>query len=139
MAAIQLAPGGTYLDTFKKSFVDVPVDAAKDNSHLFERAAGGLTKDGDEGLGSLEELLGGDGIVLGSIHGYVDEGLLERIKIGTSGGDLNGGHFDYKGMREGTVMRGHCQSSRFQPPLLTASPVSNITSTTSFLKQPSTT
>lgn len=24
--------GGTYLDTFKKSFVDVPVDAAKDNA-----------------------------------------------------------------------------------------------------------
>ena len=32
MAAIQIPAGGTYLDTFKKSFVDVPVDAAKDNA-----------------------------------------------------------------------------------------------------------
>ncbi len=33
MAAVTVVPaGGTYLDTFKKSFVDVPVDAAKDNA-----------------------------------------------------------------------------------------------------------
>ena len=33
MAAVAVVPaGGTYLDTFKKSFVDVPVDAAKDNA-----------------------------------------------------------------------------------------------------------
>ncbi|EFQ30554.1 glycolipid transfer protein [Colletotrichum graminicola] len=30
--AAQIPPGGTYLDTFKKSFVDVPVDAEKDNA-----------------------------------------------------------------------------------------------------------
>ncbi|KAM7207181.1 glycolipid transfer protein [Naviculisporaceae sp. PSN 640] len=30
--AIQVPAGGTYLDTFKKSFTDVPVDAAKDNA-----------------------------------------------------------------------------------------------------------
>ncbi|KAK4215340.1 HET-C2 [Rhypophila decipiens] len=31
-AAIQVPAGGTYLDTFKKSFTDVPVDAAKGNA-----------------------------------------------------------------------------------------------------------
>ncbi|KAK1984733.1 glycolipid transfer protein [Colletotrichum cereale] len=30
--AAQIPPGGTYLDTFKKSFVDVPVDAEKENA-----------------------------------------------------------------------------------------------------------
>ncbi|KAK2011545.1 glycolipid transfer protein [Colletotrichum eremochloae] len=30
--AVQIPPGGTYLDTFKQSFVDVPVDAEKDNA-----------------------------------------------------------------------------------------------------------
>lgn len=32
MATAQIPPGGTYLDTFKKSFVDVPVDADKENA-----------------------------------------------------------------------------------------------------------
>ena len=33
MAAIaQIPAGGTYLDTFKKSFTDVPVDAASGNA-----------------------------------------------------------------------------------------------------------
>lgn len=31
MAAV-IPPGGTLLDTFKKSFVDVPIDAEKDNA-----------------------------------------------------------------------------------------------------------
>ncbi len=31
MAAPAIPPGGTIIDTFKKSFVDVPVDAANDN------------------------------------------------------------------------------------------------------------
>lgn len=30
--AIEVPAGGTYLDTFKKSFTDVPVDAANDNA-----------------------------------------------------------------------------------------------------------
>lgn len=30
-AAIQIPAGGTYLDTFKQSFTNVPVDAANDN------------------------------------------------------------------------------------------------------------
>ncbi|KAF9881515.1 glycolipid transfer protein [Colletotrichum karsti] len=32
MATAVIPPGGTYLDTFKKSFVDVPVDAEKENA-----------------------------------------------------------------------------------------------------------
>ncbi len=32
MATPAIPPGGTILDTFKKSFVDVPVDAANDNA-----------------------------------------------------------------------------------------------------------
>jgi hypothetical protein len=31
-APIAIPPGGTWLDTIQKSFVDVPVDAAKDNA-----------------------------------------------------------------------------------------------------------
>lgn len=29
---VQIPPGGTIVDTFKKSFVDVPIDADKDNA-----------------------------------------------------------------------------------------------------------
>lgn len=32
MAAAAYPPGGTFFDTVKKSFVDVPVDASKDNA-----------------------------------------------------------------------------------------------------------
>lgn len=32
MSAPVIPPGGTWLDTLKKSFVDVPVDAANDNA-----------------------------------------------------------------------------------------------------------
>ncbi|TAQ83029.1 hypothetical protein B7494_g8647 [Chlorociboria aeruginascens] len=32
MAATTYPPGGTFLDTMKKSFVDVPIDAEKDNA-----------------------------------------------------------------------------------------------------------
>lgn len=32
MSAITIPPGGTIVDTFKKSFVDVPVDADKNNA-----------------------------------------------------------------------------------------------------------
>lgn len=32
MATVVIPPGGTYLDTFKKSFVDVPIDAENDNA-----------------------------------------------------------------------------------------------------------
>jgi hypothetical protein len=31
-AAAAYPPGGTFFDTVKKSFVDVPVDASKDNA-----------------------------------------------------------------------------------------------------------
>ena len=31
-ADLAIPPGGTLLDTFKKSFVDVPIDAEKDNA-----------------------------------------------------------------------------------------------------------
>ena len=32
MSAVEIPPGGTILDTFKKSFSDVPVNAEKDNA-----------------------------------------------------------------------------------------------------------
>lgn len=45
-AEIAIPPGGTFLDTLKKSFVDVPIDAAKDNAistNEFLDAAAALT------------------------------------------------------------------------------------------------
>ena len=32
MSTVQLPPGGTYLDTLKRSFTDVPVHADKENA-----------------------------------------------------------------------------------------------------------
>jgi hypothetical protein len=32
MAAAAFPPGGTFFDTLKRSFVDVPVDSSKDNA-----------------------------------------------------------------------------------------------------------
>jgi len=46
MVAPTIPPGGTLIDTFKRSFVDVPVDAAKDNAvttDAFLEAAESLT------------------------------------------------------------------------------------------------
>jgi hypothetical protein len=46
MAAPSIPPGGTYFDTIKKSFVDVPVDKEKDNAistEEFLEAAESLT------------------------------------------------------------------------------------------------
>jgi hypothetical protein len=46
MAATAYPPGGTFLDTLKKSFVDVPVNAEKDNAidtTAFLEAAESLT------------------------------------------------------------------------------------------------
>lgn len=66
MATIaQIPAGGTFLDTFKKSFVDVPVDAANDNAvdtTSFLEAAeslttmfGGWEEGGGESEGSGKE------------------------------------------------------------------------------------
>jgi len=46
MVAPTIPPGGTLIDTFKRSFVDVPVDAEKDNAvatDAFLEAAESLT------------------------------------------------------------------------------------------------
>jgi hypothetical protein len=46
MAAPAFPPGGTFFDTLKKSFVDVPVDANNDNAistEAFLEAAEALT------------------------------------------------------------------------------------------------
>lgn len=32
MAAASIPPGGTFLDTLRKSFVNVPIDSANDNA-----------------------------------------------------------------------------------------------------------
>ena len=49
------------------------------------------TKHGGQGLGSVEELGGGDGIVLVSVDGNVGEGLLEGVEKSTAG--RNSRHF----------------------------------------------
>jgi hypothetical protein len=46
MAAPTIPPGGTFFDTLKKSFVDVPVDQSNDNAistEAFLEAAEALT------------------------------------------------------------------------------------------------
>ncbi|KAH0432261.1 glycolipid transfer protein [Colletotrichum camelliae] len=52
--AAQIPPGGTYLDTFKKSFVDVPVDADKENA-----IATSEFLDAAESLTTIFDALGG--------------------------------------------------------------------------------
>lgn len=51
-----------------------------------------LTKQGHKGLGGLEELGSGDGVVLGGIDRDIREGLLEGVEPGTVSG--NGSHYE---------------------------------------------
>lgn len=51
-----------------------------------------LTEDGRQGLGSVEELSGGNGIVLLLVDGDVDKRLAEGLDNGAAGGDDGSGH-----------------------------------------------
>ena len=50
-------------------------------------ALGVPTEHGGQSLGGLEEVGGGDGIVLGGVDGDVNERLLEGVEVSASGGD----------------------------------------------------
>lgn len=50
------------------------------------------TEDGGQRLGGLEEVQGGNGILLVGVDGDVDEGLAESLDDGLAGGDDGGGH-----------------------------------------------
>lgn len=50
------------------------------------------TEDGSQGLGGIEELCGGDGILVVGVNRHVSEGLLEGIQQGTAGWERRGRH-----------------------------------------------
>lgn len=50
------------------------------------------TKDAGQGLGGIEELGSGNGIVIVGVDGDVDEALLEGVDNGAAGGDRGSRH-----------------------------------------------
>lgn len=52
----------------------------------------GQTEDGSQRLGGIEELGGGDGILVVGIDGHVSEGLLEGVQQGAAGWERRGRH-----------------------------------------------
>lgn len=61
-------------------------------STLEDETRARCTKDGCQGLSSLEELDCGNSIALLGVDGHLSKRPLEGIEVGASGGDLNGGH-----------------------------------------------
>ena len=91
-----MLPSRSFLTGLKATPPRTSIDPARQSprgSRLLHVWAAELdTKDAGQGLGGIEELGGGNGVVIVGVDGDVDEALLEGVDNGAAGGDRGSRH-----------------------------------------------